>query len=227
MEKSLGKRIDGVENIYNFVMAGKAWFALKSVKTGVVFQYQVNAAKQKHNNATTAWWVSTLITNTTNDMESPYRYIGGLYTRGVGKPWFHPNNFIKDLKVDTFVWFWDKLVKRELPKSLEFYHIGRCAKCGHKLTTEESIELGFGPTCWKRYISQFLNENEAVYQEAYTGTKSLEKTKQCWIVQWQYGGSWVNSSGTYRKTEKSAFLMLAECRATDQGTNYRLKSFRE
>jgi len=30
---------------------------------------------------------------------------------------------------------------------LNFFHEGKCGKCGRKLTTPESIKNGFGPTC--------------------------------------------------------------------------------
>jgi hypothetical protein len=30
---------------------------------------------------------------------------------------------------------------------IEIYHEGRCCKCGKRLTTPQSIELGIGPKC--------------------------------------------------------------------------------
>lgn len=34
-----------------------------------------------------------------------------------------------------------------LPEGATFYHEGVCARCGRKLTTPESIQLGIGPVC--------------------------------------------------------------------------------
>lgn len=30
----------------------------------------------------------------------------------------------------------------------------KCLRCGRKLKTEDSKELGFGKTCWKKYNSE-------------------------------------------------------------------------
>lgn len=40
--------------------------------------------------------------------------------------------------------------KGNLSEKYEFYHSGRCARCGRLLTTPESIAIGFGPECLKR-----------------------------------------------------------------------------
>jgi len=37
-----------------------------------------------------------------------------------------------------------------LPEFIEVYHSGRCGKCGKRLTTPNSINLGYGPDCIKR-----------------------------------------------------------------------------
>jgi len=151
-----------------FILAGNAWFAIKSLKTGTVFQYRVNASKSNQcmvNTATKAWWVEAL-GSTTGDMSSPYQYIGGLYRRDNNTPKFYKGNawtnshghttnpLVLSPELEAFTWLWDKLVKNMLPPSLEFYHIGRCARCGHKLTDEKSIKLGFGPTCYRRVTEE-------------------------------------------------------------------------
>lgn len=35
----------------------------------------------------------------------------------------------------------------KLDASVDIFHIGRCLRCGKKLTDSQSIELGFGPVC--------------------------------------------------------------------------------
>ena len=168
MNRSLGKKIENVEAMCEFVLAGKAWFAIKSLKTGTVFQYKVTAAKSKIN-APKAWWVKVL-DEATENMSSPYRYIGGLYIFQTNIPSFsqdkgievitnknHPAFTILNHKINTFKWFWERMCINALPPSLEFYHIGRCARCGHKLTDEQSIDRGFGPTCYKMIKEQYKN----------------------------------------------------------------------
>ena len=40
----------------------------------------------------------------------------------------------------------------KLPDPMVMYHHGRCACCGKKLTDEESVRLGIGPTCRRYYL---------------------------------------------------------------------------
>lgn len=157
MDRSLGKKIDGNDNMYKFVLAGKAWFALKSTKTDKVYQFRVTGAKGKRKSR--AWWVEVREPAVGEGMKSPYQYIGGLYKYNNLKPRFCKTKdkarfnvvpveaFEKHMEV--FAWFWNKVTNDFLTPSLEFYHIGKCARCGHKLTDEKSIGRGFGPNCYK------------------------------------------------------------------------------
>jgi len=54
--------------------------------------------------------------------------------------------------VKAFAWFWRALVEKDedaLAK-VEFWHEGRCGRCGRLLTVPESVERGIGPECWAR-----------------------------------------------------------------------------
>jgi hypothetical protein len=55
------------------------------------------------------------------------------------------------MSVKAFDWFFNNRVScnTDLPESVEFFHEGRCGKCGRKLTTPESVTAGFGPECIK------------------------------------------------------------------------------
>lgn len=48
-----------------------------------------------------------------------------------------------------------------------------CRRCGKKLKTIESIEVGMGPTCYKRYLSE---SNMMRLFEVKTHEQSTEKT---------------------------------------------------
>ena len=55
-----------------------------------------------------------------------------------------------DMRARAFEWLWRMLKSaKPLPPTFEFWHEGRCGKCGKKLTTPESIERGLGPECAK------------------------------------------------------------------------------
>ena len=44
-------------------------------------------------------------------------------------------------------WALRHLAQDDMPEQLEFWHEGRCARCGRALTDPASIEAGFGPEC--------------------------------------------------------------------------------
>lgn len=47
-------------------------------------------------------------------------------------------------------------MKKEIIKKEEykFKHTERCIRCGRRLKTEESKAVGFGPTCYKKFIKE-------------------------------------------------------------------------
>lgn len=45
-------------------------------------------------------------------------------------------------------------MKSTLPSTCHFYTTNRCAACGRLLTTPESVELGYGPHCYARRLSE-------------------------------------------------------------------------
>jgi len=48
----------------------------------------------------------------------------------------------------AFGWFWTMLTARlPFPAPFEFWHAGRCGRCGRLLTDPVSISLGVGPKC--------------------------------------------------------------------------------
>lgn len=54
----------------------------------------------------------------------------------------------EDVKQRGFAWLWRFLVdEKPLPEGVQFWHEGRCGRCGRRLTVPGSIEIGFGPDC--------------------------------------------------------------------------------
>jgi hypothetical protein len=125
-------------NINNFVFAGKAIFTIESQKTGTRYTYKVVQCESKKS----LYFVSLL---TGQNNEHDYKYIGIIDNKVfklTGK-----SKLAKTSKpVMAFAFFMAKMNK--LNKiGLNFFHEGKCGKCGRKLTTPESIKNGFGPTC--------------------------------------------------------------------------------
>lgn len=133
-----------VSNPKEFAFAGNATITLESENTKNRFTYKITKSKDDDN----LFFIKLLHGP---DNENDYRYIGCYY---VDSNYFYPCKKFREVPVPfwpgsmrAISYFLDHL--DNLPKKLHVYHEGRCAKCGRKLTTPESIERGFGPKCCK------------------------------------------------------------------------------
>lgn len=50
-----------------------------------------------------------------------------------------------------------------------------CIRCGRKLKTEESRELGFGPTCYKKWQTESISKN--LFDVELSNNKNSEEDK--------------------------------------------------
>jgi hypothetical protein len=79
------------------------------------------------------------------DNTQDYTFIGTIFQ---GETFRHSlkGGIGKDaLSVKGFEWLWRNL--DNLPEYVRLDHCGYCLRCGKLLTTQESIEVGYGPTC--------------------------------------------------------------------------------
>lgn len=51
--------------------------------------------------------------------------------------------------VKALAWLVRRVYADKPIEPAEFWHEGKCARCGRALTTPESIARGYGPTCWE------------------------------------------------------------------------------
>jgi hypothetical protein len=151
-------QLHGHVAIRNYLLAGNSTFTLVSRETGRRYTYRVkSAAKDRNQN----WSVNNQDRNiffvsvlTGSDNDSSYRYMGEL--RRV-EPSGHAFRYVHGRKsilqesamsIKAFKWFIGQLEShREFEEQLEFWHEGRCGRCGRKLTVPESIASGMGPEC--------------------------------------------------------------------------------
>jgi len=136
------------ENALKFMRAGKAIMTIESKKTQKYFTFRFKTPKNIDENTPIEKipiWVSVL---TGNDNTSSYTFMGTIF----GDKYYHSNksSISKDaLSIVAFKYWFNALVTKNENrlKQIELYHEGRCMRCGRKLTTPESIELGVGPIC--------------------------------------------------------------------------------
>lgn len=136
------------EAIVKFVLAGNATFTLVSKKTGTRFTFRVRA---KDKETPDFWFVAVL---TGNDNENDFDYLGTLgkdrFSAGYGMAYRHGKKSRISpaaASAKAFPWFWKALNGGKLPETCEFFHEGRCGRCGRKLTVPESVASGLGPEC--------------------------------------------------------------------------------
>jgi len=134
--------IEDAASALEFAMGGNARFTLVSKKTGERKTYRI-----RQPDVTKPYFVQLL---TGPDNTSDYTYLG--YITGDFPGWVkagkkgnpeHP-------AFKAIHWAMAKLAAGEMPGQLEFWHEGRCAKCGRVLTDPASIESGVGPECAKK-----------------------------------------------------------------------------
>lgn len=136
-------RMTEAERIKRFILAGNATFTIVSQKTGARFTFKVRESDDGK-----VFFVKVL---TGSNNEEDFTFLGTIwsdsraYRRGNRSPISESAPSAK-----AFGWFWSKLLGGTLPETCEFFHAGRCGRCGRKLTVPSSVETGLGPECASR-----------------------------------------------------------------------------
>src|SRR6056297_445556 len=131
------QKMEDPETIQSFLFGGNATFTLKSLKSGNNYTYKMKTPKNKKYH-----YKRYLYVMTGTDNEYHYKYIGSVY-----KNKFFSNIPGFDIAKKGFEWFFCNILSKHVPETVEMYHSMKCAKCGRKLTTPESVKMGFGPVC--------------------------------------------------------------------------------
>lgn len=147
-------QINNAQDIKDFVFAGKAHFTLRSAKTGTRFTYKVRKSDDDK-----LFFVSIL---NGPDNYTNYVYAGIIFA---DKPnilrWTKKSKVTKDSPAfKAATWFFQNMSS----KNVEFYHEGKCGRCGRKLTVPESIERGLGPVCSGAKPQGFIASLEEIEQ---------------------------------------------------------------
>lgn len=129
-------------DLAQFVLGGNATFTVVSKKTGARFTFKVRAAKGDGDNL--PHFVTVL---TGSDNEQDYSFLGTIFADGNYR---HGRKSVIGQTAPSacaFQWLWQHIEDPALSDKVEFWHEGRCCRCGRKLTVPSSIEAGIGPEC--------------------------------------------------------------------------------
>ncbi len=141
--------ITDASHMFNLTLAGNAMFTLRSARTGDRYTYKVSRAKDNGKSAAMTWFVG-LLTGPSN--ESDYNYIGIIRSRDDDAvPAFRTTAKTRNpgsAPVRGFGWFFRQVTdESKALEQVEFWHAGRCCRCGRTLTDPDSIASGIGPVC--------------------------------------------------------------------------------
>jgi len=141
-----GKQILNIESSKTFLLAGNSTFTVVSKETNKRYTFKV---KRLNKNDNSPFFVKYL---NGSDNSSSYQFLGTIFN---GREYKHSqkSRCNKDSQVNkTFQWIFDVISSGNVKKfdKIEFWHEGKCGKCGRKLTVPSSIETGMGPSCSKK-----------------------------------------------------------------------------
>ncbi len=133
-------KIIPLDEVLTLMLAGNFTFTATSLKTNEHLTFNVKLDDKDEEHYT--WIVSILIA------PNEYKKIGELHFNE--KVDFEPVIYHKQRSVISFQAILHVL-KGVKEGMIDFRSMGKCAKCGRPLTTDESIEKGIGPECEKKH----------------------------------------------------------------------------
>lgn len=145
------KQITSKSIMRSVVMGGKSTFTLVSTSSGTRFTYKFSTPKEQLSDGNTDFDVIFIKVLSGSDNETGYQYLGQVFPKRSGLQYNHGRKSrVGDTapSVKAIRWFLHQLQgEGSNLNKVEFWHEGRCARCGRKLTVPESVETGFGPDC--------------------------------------------------------------------------------
>lgn len=138
--------------IRTFMFAGNSRFTIRSLVTQTRFTFRI---KQSERNP--AQYFLQVLTGPDN--EGDYRYAALLELESDQIRWRFTRNSqyaATDPPMRAFHYLLSHINAKHMPPKLEFWHEGRCGRCGRTLTVPESIASGFGPECIT-HLHELLN----------------------------------------------------------------------
>jgi hypothetical protein len=141
-------QITDASAVKSFVHAGDARFTLVSTASGKRITFRVAYPRDRETNKVKRDGLMFVSVLTGADNETSYSYLGfitptGEYRHGGAKAKVHADA----PSARAFDWFYRNLRQNHLSDQMEFWHEGRCGRCGRTLTVPSSIASGFGPEC--------------------------------------------------------------------------------
>lgn len=147
-------RIESISDAAAFVIGGNATFTVVSKATGNRFTYKVCRGEDRPGNIdpATPYWVKLL---SGPDNTSDYQFMGTLWKLGEQYDFRTSRKSTVDAgapSMKAWLWLCGMLFggSGSSFEQCEFWHEGRCCRCGRVLTVPSSIASGIGPECARK-----------------------------------------------------------------------------
>lgn len=133
------------EDVLSFITAGNATFTIVLLDQNTRYTYKAMASDDAK------YLFIKVLTGPDNTRNYTDIYMFHVNEDGEPVLRFRPNNRLRENAPSavTFKRIFRHLLLRpdELLDNVEFWHVGRCCRCGRTLTVPESIASGIGPEC--------------------------------------------------------------------------------
>jgi len=149
----MSNAIKSAPDFIRFITAGNATITIVSNVTGRRFTFKITKAAD----GKSMFFVKTLVGS---DNMSDFEYVGFFSTMLRDTLQLRNGRVLVagkkgrpgDIRFKALDWLLTAIAMSRdttMSETVTVFHEGRCARCGRKLTTPESIESGFGPECVK------------------------------------------------------------------------------
>lgn len=134
-----------IMEIANFVLAGNSIFTIKSANSGNHWTFRVQFKTRK--SGTVFLDGLFFVQLMTAPQEFTYLGIIDRLTYRITSKSCRKATSTEHKVIQYLLKYMNDLI---LNKNFEFYHEGKCGRCGRSLTDPESIKRGIGPACAER-----------------------------------------------------------------------------
>jgi Family of unknown function (DUF6011) len=142
-------RITDATAANKLMYAGNCYFTVVSLKTNQRFTFRVAVPRKARaanmNDGSAVWYYVSVLNGPDN--ESNYEWLGTITSSGEFR--YSGRVGAEAISMKTFIWLRTLLSAGRMPTTIEWWHEGRCCRCGRKLTVPSSISSGVGPECIK------------------------------------------------------------------------------
>lgn len=190
-----------LEDVLRFMLAGCSEFTMLSCKTNTRFNYKIDQKQFDIENKQYVYWLSV------EEKNGTYIYAGVLFFDS------NDNQFKfgkgargkvdkDDIRVKSILFVLNHLINNKFNMPLKVYHLGKCGRCGKKLSDEASVAIGLDKICSEKVQIPKLDIKQSVTKVSkhMDTADEIEDSRRAYekYMSEYYANSWYNNIGDSR-----------------------------